>query len=150
MQLIHKVLVPTDFSDCADRALDHAIELCRAFSTPLVIAHVYVPPRVIVPDGYVTPLVEEPLVRAEIEAGLGRLAARARERGVAKAEVILGEGVAWREVIRLAKENECDLIVMGTHGRGAIGHLLLGSVAEKVIRKAECPVLTVGPRSLEA
>jgi universal stress protein A len=68
---------------------------------------------------------------------------RARQLGVRQLETRLVEGVAWSEILAATKATGCDLIVMGTHGRGAITHLLLGSVAEKVVRKAECPVLTV-------
>jgi nucleotide-binding universal stress UspA family protein len=149
MSLVHKILVPSDFSEGSDRALDYAIEIARDMSASLLLAHVYASPVVLTPEGVVTPLVDEVAVRADLDAGLTRLAARAREHSVGKVEVVQATGVPWREVVRAAKDHGCDLIVMGTHGRGGFSHLFLGSVAEKVVRKAHCPVLTVGPRVAE-
>jgi nucleotide-binding universal stress UspA family protein len=66
-----------------------------------------------------------------------------RMRGVTDVGTRLAEGVAWHEIVETARSEECDLIVVGTHGRSGIGHVLMGSVAEKVVRKAGCPVLAV-------
>jgi nucleotide-binding universal stress UspA family protein len=147
MSKITKVLVPTDFSEGADHALDYAIDVARAFGASVVVAHAYATPVAYVPEGFVTPPIDENAVRAEIDKGLARLVDRLKSAGVANVTTAVGSGDPWREVVRLAKDHGCDLIVMGTHGRGAVGHLLLGSVAEKVVRKAPCAVLTVGPRA---
>jgi nucleotide-binding universal stress UspA family protein len=144
MPMIHKILVATDFSAHADRALDYAAELAVRYEAPVVLVHVYANPVMSLPDGYVmmtAPDLSE-LVTG-LRDGLRKVEARARQLGVARVESKLIEGVAWREILGTAKETGCDLVVMGTHGRGAITHLLLGSVAEKVVRKAECAVLTV-------
>jgi nucleotide-binding universal stress UspA family protein len=144
MPLIHKILVATDFSAHAERALDYAAELAVTYNAPMVLAHVYASPIMALPDGYVMMTVPNlaDLV-AGLQDGLRKTEARARQLGVRQLETRLVEGVAWSEILAAAKATGCDLIVMGTHGRGAITHLLLGSVAEKVVRKAECPVLTV-------
>jgi nucleotide-binding universal stress UspA family protein len=147
MSTVHKLLVATDFSDGADHALDYGIDLARALAVPMLLVHVYAPPVIITPDGAATFPVDLARVHADLEAGLARRAALARDHGVATVETAIGNGVPWREILRLAHEGDCDLIVMGTHGRGGLAHLLLGSVAEKVVRRAECAVLTVGKRA---
>lgn len=149
MALIHRLLVPTDFSDCARHALDHAIEQARAFDAPVVIVHVYAPPMIYTPDGLMLlPLWNEPEHRASLQDTLATLAAEVRQRGVPEVSTQLLDGSAWQEITRTASASQCDLIVMGTHGRSGLKHMLLGSVAERVVRKAPCPVLTVGPRAL--
>jgi nucleotide-binding universal stress UspA family protein len=149
MALIHRILVATDFSDSARGALDHGGTLAAQLGVPLVLLHVYVNPVVVAPDGYMMATLEDPAaMRGQLEAALARLRSRARELGARSVEVALGEGTPWSEIIRIARERQCDLIVMGTHGHSGLSHFLLGSVAEKVVRKAEVPVLIV--RSTEA
>lgn len=144
MALFHKVLVPTDFSDTAARALEWGATLAAKFSVPLVVFHAYALPAINTPEGVVPmPIPPERDLARDLEGGMQRLAARARDLGVAEVLTIAVTGDAWREIVRAAKEHQCDLIVMGTHGRGGVEHLLFGSVAEKVVRKAESAVLTV-------
>jgi nucleotide-binding universal stress UspA family protein len=143
----HKLLVATDFSEGADHALDYAIELARPLRAPVLLVHVFEPPLVVTPDGTATLPVDLAQLHADLEAGLATRAARARDRGITQVETAIGEGVAWREIVRMARDGRCDLIVTGTHGRSGLAHLLLGSVAEKVVRHADCAVLTVGPRT---
>ena len=144
MAMVHKILVATDFSAHAERALDYAAELAAVYDAPLLLLHVYANPIMALPDGYVMMTVPNlaELVTG-LQDGLRRTEARARQLGVKQVETRLVEGVTWSEILATAKDAGCDLIAMGTHGRGAITHMLLGSVAEKVVRKAECPVLTV-------
>ena len=144
MPAIHKILVPTDFSTHADAAIDYAADLAVSYRAPLVLVHVYANPVMTIPDGYV--LMTAPDLAdlvSQLHAGLRTAELRARERGVTDVETRLVEGVAWHEIVETAKTQSCDLIVVGTHGRSAVSHLLLGSVAEKVVRKAACPVLAV-------
>jgi nucleotide-binding universal stress UspA family protein len=149
MPLFHKILVATDFSEGAHRALQHGAGLAKAFDAPLVLLHAFDLPPLYTPEGAV---LAQPRQLAEIRTGLReqleRFALTARELGVREVEAVLAEGRAWSEIVGAATELRCDLIVMGTQGRGGFAHLLLGSVAEKVVRKAPCPVLTVGPRVL--
>jgi nucleotide-binding universal stress UspA family protein len=147
MPLITKILHPTDFSPCAEHALEYAATLAARFSAPLVLLHVYTPPTTIVPEGYVPLPVDEVALRDAHSRGLDEQVARARSHFAGIIEPVLVVGSAWREIVREAKQRGCDLIVLGTHGRGGIARVLLGSVAERVVRKAECPVLTVGSTS---
>jgi len=144
MALVNKILVPTDFSEPSRRALEYAAELAIRYPAPLVLAHVYTNPVVTVPDGVVmmTPTDVANLL-AQLERGLIQERDRALALGVREIDTALVEGTAWHEIVNLAKQRRCDLIVMGTHGRGGLSHFLLGSVAEKVVRHADGAVMTV-------
>jgi nucleotide-binding universal stress UspA family protein len=143
MALIHKILVATDFSPAGEAALRHGIELGRTLDAPLVIVHVHAPPVIALPDGsaIATTFDVEALLR-ELQAGLDAAVTRARAAGVAAVSVLV-QGTPWHDIIATADARGCDLIALGTAGRGVIAHALLGSVAEKVVRKAHCAVLTV-------
>ena len=144
MPAIHKILVPTDFSTHADAAVDYAADLAVTYRVPLVLLHVYANPVMAIPDGYVVMTAPDlaELV-SQMDGGLRKAEMHVRTRGVTDVETRLVEGAGWREIVETARAQACDLIVIGTHGRGGIAHLLLGSVAEKVMRKAACPVLAV-------
>jgi len=144
MALIHKILVATDFSESANHAIDHGAELALKFSAPILLVHVYALPLLAVPDGFVPLNVPDvATAMSQLHDGLNKARDRARTRGAVEIETRLVEGVPWHEIIETAKAQGCDLIVMGTQGRSGVAHFLVGSVAEKVVRKAECPVLTV-------
>ncbi len=141
---LKRILVPTDFSEPSQSAMMYARAFAAEFDAALHILHVTEDPFVYAPvsEGFVPP----PRFHEEMEA-----AARSRleslltsdEREQFHARLMLRTGSPFVEIVRYAKAEEIDLIVMGTHGRGAIAHMLLGSVAERVVRKAPCPVLTV-------
>jgi nucleotide-binding universal stress UspA family protein len=141
---IRKVLFPTDFSECSHAAWGHAVTVARQFGAEIVLLHVVAePPRVAeaIEMGY-TP---EKFLKAATEEAhrlLADLIAAASDRKVPFRSRIC-QGVAFHEIIGVAREEGVDLIVMGTHGRTGLAHALMGSVAEKVVRKAPCPVLTV-------
>lgn len=140
---LKSILVPTDFSECSDAALKYARELARVFGATVHLLHV-------VHDPY-----SQPWAAEAFPAPLGDLLdqwqaqARTRLTGLVPEEERAGVTVAvvvgspFFEIVRYAQEQQIDLVVIGTHGRGTIGHVLLGSVAERVVRKAPCPVLTV-------
>lgn len=144
MIAIQKILVADDFSEHGDVALKYAAEFARAFDAEVLLCHVvegetvlaHLPPG---GEGYFPPNLTEVLTKQGRETGEQRL----KDSGIAKGSVHLPVGKAFVEIVRLAKEQDVDLVMVGTHGRGAIGHMLLGSVAEKVVRKAPCPVLVV-------
>lgn len=139
-----KILVPTDFSDAAERALETAAALASKFSSTLILFHAYSLPAIATPDGVVPlPVPLETDLAKDIENGMTNLGARARALGVTDVRTVSTTGDAWREIVRTAHDEHCDLIVIGRHGRSRLEHLLLGSVTEKVMRKAECAVLTV-------
>lgn len=142
MALINRILVASDFSAYSKRAVDYGAALAAQFKAKLVIVHVYSPPVVFVPDA-VIPMSAADMQRMldSLQQGLDEDAAAAKKHGAVEVETLLLEGDPWHEIVRVAKDRGCDLIVLGTHGRGAVAHFFLGSVAEKVVRKAECPVL---------
>ncbi len=135
---IHTVLHPTDFSDRSEFAFQMACSLARDYGARLLIVHVVEPAVPIYGNGLVVAPVrtfEEPL-QARLEQ-LRPPDARIR------VEHRLLEGDAAREILAFAEKAGCDFIVMGTHGRSGLGRVLMGSVAEQVVRRASCPVLTV-------
>mgnify|MGYP001558299558 CR=1 FL=1 len=148
MITIKTILVPTDFSDASAAALGYARALAEAFGSTLHLLHV-------VQDPYVQPWAAEAfgvslagvLERWEQDA-LAQLDALVpeAERQAHPVQSATRVGHPFVEILNYAAEHHVDLIVMGTHGRGAVAHMLLGSVTEKVIRKAPCPVLTVRPK----
>ncbi len=142
MVAIRRILCPTDFSDFSRRALDHAIALAGRHGSGIVLVHV-IPP--FIPPGAlpfpVTPSLDVNARQAALDA-LGRLAERARTAGV-PTELEVREGPIVAHIVKLAESLPADLVVMGTHGLSGFERLMLGSVTEKVLRWASCPVLTV-------
>lgn len=144
MQLFRKILVPTDFSVHAEQAAHVAVDLSRRYDAPLTFLHIFEPVAYALPDDYLIFTAEQQQrLFASLEARLGELSSQARAEGAVVAGHRLLQGVAPREIVQLAAEDGFDLIVMGTHGRTGLKHLLVGSVAERVVRLAPCPVLTV-------
>ena len=143
MMAIRKILVPTDFSDCSESALRYGRAMAAALGASLHLLHV-------VQDPYTQPWAAEAfpaplgdlLVQWE-EQARKRMLETLPEAEQAHVTIATQIGSPFFEIVRYAQEQQIDLIVIGTHGRGPIGHMLLGSVAEKVVRKAPCPVLTV-------
>lgn len=145
MTRITRILVPTDFSATADAALDYAFGLAERFGASVQLLHVLDDPFIyegISAEAYIS---EAPLTRtAMLEDAREKLGHRAGPRAPQvpiETEVLFGHGA--RTIAEYAAERGIDLIVMGTHGRTGIAHVLLGSVAERVVRTAPCPVLTV-------
>jgi universal stress protein A len=142
---IHKILVPVDFSEHSQRALDEAVSLAKHFGAELMLFHCYplpIPSLGSVPYGTLAP---ERYVDAIRNASLQRLTQwrdKARAQGV-RAEGEVGAGAPASEIVALADRIGADLIVIGTRGLSGLEHVLLGSVAERTIRIARCPVLTV-------
>lgn len=138
-----KILVASDFSACAERALEVGLELAQVSAASVTIVHVH--EREVWAPGLAEVLeARAGEVRAKIGDLLERAAAKARAGGVANVETRVVDGVPYQEITRLAREGGYDLIVIGTHGRTGIEHVLVGSVAERVVRTAPCAVLTVG------
>lgn len=145
MARITRILVPTDFSATADAALEYAFVLAERFGASLQLLHVLEDPFVtdgMAAEAYIS---EAPALRT---AMLHDAQERLRHRAVRDTagitidtEVLFGHGA--RTIAEYAAERDFDLIVMGTHGRTGVAHLLLGSIAERLVRTAPCPVLTV-------
>jgi universal stress protein A len=140
-----KILCPTDFSDPSYEALKTANEMARQFSAELCVLHVVAPiPLVqptIAPTGFNVPLYQEEL-RKTAEKRLQETARKKVSKQI-KVSLFVANGEAANEIVRIAKEEHVDLIVISTHGLTGWRHLIFGSVAEKVVRLAPCAVLTV-------
>ena len=141
--MFHRILVTTDFSECSLKAFPLALELARAADATILLAHV--------DEFRFPPLIEyagvqmQEMVTANTDRALLELE-RLREScldGYPAVKRHCVRGVAADEIVQLAREQQADLIVMATHGRGFVAHALLGSTAERVVRHAPCPVLTV-------
>ena len=134
------ILVPTDFGEPAQHALDVAIELAAKFGAALSLLHVY---PVVLPVAYDVPFTWpldqiEKAARETLDAHFAKAKAR-----YPKCDAILKPGTAAVEIVSAANQTKADLIVMGTHGRRGVSRLVLGSVAERVLRTSPVPVLTV-------
>ena len=143
MAEIKRILCPIDFSETSEHALRYAIDLASRLGADVRMVHAYQLPTYALPDGALLArpdFVQE--LTTELQKQLDELIHRYSGHGV-DLEGKIVEGLAFSEVSRVAKEEGADLIVMGTHGRTGMKHLLLGSVAERVVRTAEIPVLTV-------
>ena len=141
--VLQRILVPTDFSDESRAALAYGAALAETFSASLHLLHVLeaiVAPEA-VPVQYESRQLEAAVEATAWEELRGLLAGDEYAR--LQATLAIEWGTPVSEIIRYAKEQEIDLIVMGTHGRGGLKRLILGSVAESAVRGAPCPVLTI-------
>lgn len=149
MHSVRTLVVATDFSPSAERALEWAADLSQRYAAPLTIAHVIQPLVSYAPDaGSYLPAGFDERLRADARAQLARAQRRAEALGAQAVSVRLLEGHPGSEVVELARQSGADALVVGTHGRTGVKHLLLGSVAEWVVRHAGCPVLVA--RSAQA
>jgi universal stress protein A len=151
METSMKILHPTDFSECAAAAQTTALDLVRRLGGEIVLLHVLVETPL-----YGESVLNMPTVRRVYDAqrkwAEETLEARAADlrQGGTKASWRGPVGVPFEEIVKIAEEERADMIVMGTHGRAGLNRALLGSIAERVIRLAPCPVLTVRETTAEA
>jgi nucleotide-binding universal stress UspA family protein len=132
------ILVPTDFGSASNRALELALEMAEKFGSKLTLFHAYD-----VPVSYSEALYwPVDSLEAEARQALDDACTSAKAR-YPLVEAILGRGPAWEQTLDIARARGADLIVMGTHGRRGVSHVLLGSQAERVVRLSPVPVLTV-------
>lgn len=138
-----RILVPTDFSETANTAIGAAIDLAKALSAEIVVAHVQETVMVLPPPLELVSIPATfPDLARRVEEALEAAATRVRSAGIG-CEVARLEGHAHVEIVRHAQEIGAEYIVMGTHGRSGLAHAILGSVTERVIHQAPCPVLVV-------
>jgi nucleotide-binding universal stress UspA family protein len=145
---IRSILLPTDFSECANYALSYAASFARQANASIICVHVIEP---VVPTvGYTG--MAEPLPMADLSDQLEDSAERelpkiaeCDECAGLKVEEVVAHGDAASEIVRVARERGVDLIVISSHGRTGLGRMLFGSTAESVVRHAPCPVLVVKP-----
>ncbi|MEW6703137.1 MAG: universal stress protein [Bacteroidota bacterium] len=144
MELIKKILVPIDFSDYSKNALKYAVQFAKQFNAKISLIYVVEP--IIYPADFSMGQVAIPSTDIDLhsraEDELKNLAKNMIEASIA-GETIIKTGKPFVEIIETAKEKDADLIIIATHGHTGVEHLLFGSTAEKVVRKAPCPVLTL-------
>jgi nucleotide-binding universal stress UspA family protein len=140
---IDKILVPTDFSSASDEAMRAACDLAERIGHQIIVLHAFVPPIYPLLDGAVIPTAQHvaDLVN-DADRQVKALCDRFERAGVAIEGKVV-QGAAAEEILAFADREGCDLIVMGTHGRSGVRRLVLGSIAESVVRGANIPVLTI-------
>ena len=144
MEKINKILFPTDFSENSNYAFDYALTLAKKFGARLYLLHVI--HELIDTTGYYIPNISLDQLQSDLVKGAEEMTGKfIREKmgDFKDYETINTTGLPHIEILNMAKEKEMDMIVMGTHGRTGIDRVLFGSTAEKVVKKASCPVLTV-------
>ena len=152
MPLPKTILVPVDFSDTSERALDYAVDLAKLLGATVVVMHSYELPVYGFPDGAFVATVEMATrIMNGAQAGLQAEVDKRKGSGV-EMKTVLRQGIPVDEVHSVADEVNADLIVVGTHGRRGLARALLGSVAENVIRTSHRPVLAIrgGEKPAEA
>jgi nucleotide-binding universal stress UspA family protein len=141
-----RILVPVDLSEGSRGLIDYALQLSKPFNAELEIIHAWEPPQYVAPDllvaapGWNSQSLEQVAVDAATKE-LNELVKAVESPRPIKHRVVVGEAAST--ALRIAEEGKHDLIIMGTHGRRGLPRLLLGSVAQKIVARAHCPVLTV-------
>lgn len=145
---LKKILVPIDFSDCSKKALQYAVPFAKQFNAALTLLYVVQVNYYVGEVGAVDMAALEKDMRSSGEKQLSRLAAEEVGPGV-PCDTLVRSGRIVNEIVDAAKESGTDLILLSTHGHTGLKHILLGSVAENVVRHAPCPVLIVRPKEHE-
>jgi nucleotide-binding universal stress UspA family protein len=144
---LKSVLIATDFSEASAKPLRHAVAIARHFEAKLCLAHV------VSSSGFTSVGPDSGTAATEAAwRNIGQLEDDLAQSGALSGlrhEVIVQQGDVWEELAKVVSQKQVDLMVVGTHGRRGLGRLFCGSVAEKIFRHADCPVLTVGPGSFQ-
>jgi len=147
MTTIQRILYATDFSPISEPAWDSAKQFGRLFGAEVVLLHVVQPPPVLLTEGYFPPERYDELIqsaRREAEAGFDRLLASVAGSGI-NVRIHLEDGPPAQRILEVAAKEAADLLIVGTHGRTGLSRAIFGSVADRLVRQAPCPVLTVQP-----
>ena len=146
-QTFKRILVPIDFSPCSRLALERAAILANSLNATIDLLHVWQPPPVVAPEAMIGTSSDNPglvqIAKQQAETAMTEFVKRARDTGAQIEAARVEPGDPARTIVAEADRGNYDLIAMGTHGRTGLAHLLLGSVAEKVVRRATQPVMTV-------
>ena len=145
---IKKILVPVDFSECSKKALAYAVPFAKQFGATIDVLYVIPPYYALDPYGVTEYERVERQLRASGEQKLAALVLEEIPQTV-PVEILVRTGRAAQEIVDAAKELETDLIIIATHGRNGLKHMVIGSTAENVVRQAPCPVLTVREKEHE-
>jgi nucleotide-binding universal stress UspA family protein len=143
---IKRILCPTDFSENSKHAMKYALTLAALSQAELELFHVVEPISYPQSTELFEPVLDEVELSMKMEAAFQKQLedqVAALKEEYPKVEGKLVTGNTFLEIIQVARDDDVDMIVMGTHGRTGLAHVLIGSVAEKVVREAPCPVLTV-------
>jgi nucleotide-binding universal stress UspA family protein len=155
MRTFERILVPTDFSTCSHLACEMAMKLAMTYGSSIELIHVHellaAWPGFVIPD-LVLSMPNEPsksldeFVQTRALRALEHIVEKLQRAGVTHVRHRTESGDPGAIIVRIAEEEKFDLIVMGTHGRKGIERLMMGSVAERIVRQAKCPVLTIRAR----
>ena len=147
---LKRIVVPIDFSDTSYKALQYAVPFAAQFGARLILLHVIEPFALPAELSYVSPEVEN-AGQTAMKGALEKLAELCQQQLGAKclSQASVRMGVPWHEITTAARASAADLIIIATHGRTGIQHVLVGSTAERVVRHAPCPVLVVRERERE-
>lgn len=145
---VKTIMCPVDYSESGDAAIAYAVSLAKDYGSELHLVHVYEPATVMADGGFGSAVLP-PVSAEDLQVQEEKLASVRPDSSIKSCHKLL-LGNPTDELVRYAKEAKCDLVVMGTHGRTGLGRLLMGSVAEGVLRRAPCPVLTVRQPSPES
>lgn len=138
---VNRILAAADFSETSDKAFDYALSLAKVFEAEVVALHILQEPILYQPT---TAQSYRDEFERKMQDQLDEMLKRHTCEGV-NVTTAMRQGAPFVEIIQFAEAEKCDMIVLGTHGHGPLQHMLMGSVAEKVVRKAKCPVLVVRP-----
>ncbi len=144
MEKFEKILFALDFSENSERAFDYAYAMAKNFGARLFVIHVIQEPVDL--SGFYVPHISFEKLEKEIEEGAEKMMEKFCDRMIgdfSNYETAIVSGIPYEEILRKAEKEQVSLIVLGTQGRKGIDHLLFGSTAERVVRNARCPVLTV-------
>ena len=140
---LQRILVATDFSAHGKVAMRYAAALAEQFGAEVIAVHIVEQSGVLPPLPTGERTFSEPTIALQVSRARDEAEKLLGELGAANSRVLVECGRPFVEIVRLARNEDADLVVVGTHGHGAVAHMLLGSVAERVIRKSPCPVLVV-------
>ncbi len=152
---IERILVPIDFSEMTEAVIEHACYLGRQLGSRLTLMHVvHVPPLAEAStwlDPVISPSIEQDIRKQMKEKSTSRMteiAESCKAEGV-ETDTVIKIGIPFDEIIKAIGDRDIDLVVMGTHGRTGLSHIIIGSVAERVVRRAPCSVFCINPKVLE-
>jgi nucleotide-binding universal stress UspA family protein len=140
------ILFATDFSEISEYAYDYAYTLAKKFNSKLIVMHVINEPVDL--RGFYVPHISFESLEKEIEDAAEKMMKKfcsGRLTDLASSDTVIVSGIPYDEIINKADKEDVSLIVLGTHGRAGLDHLLFGSTAERVVRRARCPVMTIRP-----
>jgi nucleotide-binding universal stress UspA family protein len=144
MKDINSILFATDFSESSDHAFEYAFSFAKRFKCKLIILHVI--NELVDLHGFYVPHISIDKLEEEMSDSAGKMMesfVESHTQGYAKVDAIVVPGIPYEEIMKKGEEESVDLIVLGTHGRTGLDHVLFGSTAEKVVRKSTIPVMTI-------